>query len=175
MVRLKVKYKLFTTRSIFSKDTTMKIKHKSFICLLVMALGHNAMATQNSTSTDLQAKREQVIRNYIIDLAKADYQGISSLFAENGTVISTSQGNVNAKDFFYSFLPNIEQANTELHQTFMSQDNENRYAARFHFDFKLSDGEVGDGEYVDEFIFSNNSTNLMSVYMFENLKFSTKN
>ena len=34
---------------------------------------------------------------------------------------------------------------------------------------------MGDGEYVDEFIFENNSAKLISVYMFENLKFKSSN
>jgi len=32
--------------------------------------------------------------------------------------------------------------------------------------------ETGDGEYVDEFVFANNSAKLLAVYMFENLKFA---
>jgi hypothetical protein len=153
----------------------MKINLKIWVSLLALGLGHQVMADQYSDSVNLSKEREQVIRDYILDLEKADYQGITSLFTENGSVISTSRGKVLAYDFFYSFLPSIEQANTELHQTFKSSNNSNRYAARFHFNFKLKDGEEGDGEYVDEFIFENDSTKLISVSMFENLKFNLKN
>ena len=101
----------------------------------------------------------------------ADAEGISALFEEGGTVISTSRGNVNANDFFHGFLPEIESASTEFHQSFINNVDNNSYAARFHFKFKLKDGETGEGEYIDEFEFSNNSAKLISVYMFENLKF----
>ena len=153
----------------------MKIKKISTISLMFMALSNYAIAGQDYSSSDLNAQRDQVVRQYILDLERADYQGISALFGEGGTVISTSRGNVNAKDFFYAFLPNIESATTEFHQAFISNVDNNRYAARFHFSFKLKDGEMGDGEYVDEFIFGNNSAKLTSVYMFENLKFNVKN
>ena len=151
----------------------MKINLKKSIFLLAITIGNNVMAGSDPVNLNLQ--REQVISEYILDLGKAEPQGITALFVEDGTVISTSQGNVLAHDFFYSFLPNIEYANTEVHQTFLSKGDGNHYAARFHFDFKLKDGEVGDGEYVDEFIFENNSAKLISVYMFENLKFKSPN
>ncbi len=153
----------------------MKIKKISYIYLLIIALSNYAIAGQGYSSSELNVEREQVIRQYITALERADYQGISALFGKEGTVVSTSRGSVNAKDFFYVFLPNIESATTEFHHAFISNVDNNRYAARFHFSFKLKDGETGDGEYIDEFLFSNNSTKLVSVYMFENLKFNVKN
>lgn len=149
----------------------MKLNKICYIVLALIALNHSVLASQQDDRLVLGAEREQVVRQYILDLEKADYQGISALFDEGGMVVSTSRGNVEAKEFFYGFLPHIESATTELHQAFISRDDNNRYAARFHFSFKLKDGEVGDGEYVDEFVFSENSTALKAVYMFENLKF----
>jgi len=134
----------------------------------------NASIPLKNTSSLLQDERMQVVKQYIIDLQKADYKDITRLFEKNGIVVSTSRGKVNAKDFFYAFLPNIQLASTQLNQTFMSDSDGNRMAARFHFIFKLKDGEEGSGEYVDEFVFSNNSSKLSSVYMFENLKFKNE-
>lgn len=148
----------------------MIIKKISSISFLLIVMSNYAIA-----ASDLNLERDQVVRQYILDLERADYQGISALFENGGTVVSTSRGNINAKDFFYSFLPNIESATTEFHQAFTSNVDNNRYAARFHFSFKLKDGETGDGEYVDEFIFGTNSAKLTSVYMFENLRFNIKN
>lgn len=159
----------------FDEGMIVKIKKISYISLLVISLSNYAIAGEDYPTSNLNVEREQVIRQYITNLEKADYQGISLLFNEEGTVASTSRGNVKAKDFFYSFLPNIESARTEFHQAFISNSDNNRYAVRFHFDFKLKDGETGDGEYIDEFLFSNNSTKLVSVYMFENLKFNLTN
>ena len=154
----------------------MQLKKIFYVFLATIALNNAAIAGQAySSSDDLNSEREQVVRQYILDLQKADYRAISELFGQEGTVISTSRGNVKAKDFFYSFLPNIESATTELHQVFVNNVDNNRLAARFHFNFKLKDGEIGDGEYVDEFLFVNNSKKLSSVYMFENLKFNQKN
>lgn len=130
------------------------------------------IAAQNTENTSLSKEREQVIEQYIDDLQKADAQDISTLFAENGIVVSTSKGKVSARDFFYSFLPEIEFASTELHGFFSNGTAVNHYAARFHFSFNLKDGEQGEGEYVDEFIFAPNSSQLVAVYMFENLHFS---
>ncbi len=150
----------------------MKIKEISYISLLVITLSNCAIAGQTNSSSNLGVEREQIIHCYITDLEKADYQGISALFNKKGTVVSTTRGRINAKNFFYSFLPTVKSAVTEFHQAFISNKDPNRYAARFHFSFTLKDGEKGDGEYVDEFLFANNSKKLISVYMFENLKFN---
>ena len=159
-----------------NEDNRMKINLKTSVFLLAIAIGQNAMAAESySDAVSLNSQRKHVINEYILDLGKADSEAITALFVDGGTVISTSKGEVLANDFFPSFLPHIEYGNTEVHQTFLSKGDGNRYAARFHFDFKLKDGEVGDGEYVDEFIFENNSAKLISVYMFENLKFKSSN
>ncbi|MBA2650286.1 MAG: hypothetical protein H0U75_11990 [Legionella sp.] len=151
----------------------MKIKKIACVIPVLLSLSNYAGAGQDNSALNID--REQVIRNYIVDLERADAEGISALFEEGGTVISTSRGNVNAKEFFNGFLPEIESASTEFHQSFINTVDNNSYAARFNFKFKLKDGETGDGEYIDEFKFSNNSAKLTSVYMFENLKFKATN
>jgi hypothetical protein len=143
---------------------------KLLLGLMLFASATMSYAAPNDL-TSLKNDREQVVKNYILDLQKADYKDIVQLFEKNGIVISTSKGKVNAKDFFYAFLPNIVSAVTEIHQLFLNANDSNRVAARFHFAFKLKDGEEGQGEYVDEFIFADNSNQLSAVYMFENLKF----
>lgn len=153
----------------------MKIKTISIISVLFTVLNNPAIASDAPLSSDLPTEREQVIHQYILDLGKADYRDITSLFEKGGTVISTSRGNVDAKEFFYSFLPEVKSAATKFHQEFISKTDKDRYTARFHFTFTLKNGETGDGEYVDEFLFGNESTRLTSVYMFENLKFNEKN
>lgn len=131
-------------------------------------------AIQDVSGDALQIFRELVIRKYVSDLQKADYKSIIQIFEKEGIVISTSRGKMNAKDFFSSFLPNIKSANTQLHQLFMGDVSDNHAMARFHFSFKLKDGEEGNGEYVDEFVFTDDSTKLSAVYMFENLKFKNE-
>lgn len=145
------------------------MKFNSFSSLILMLLTGSAVAMTNPDDKELSIQRNKVINQYITDLKNADYKDITQLFVKNGFVVSTSRGHINAKDFFYSFLPNIETADTELHQSFVSDRDSNRRAVRFHFNFKLKDGEIGNGEYVDEFIFSDYSAKIVAVYMFENL------
>lgn len=130
-----------------------------------------SMVSNAALSGDLIKERQAVIQEYIDDLAHGDAENIKKLFEQNGVVISTSQGKVNAYQFFDSFLPLIQQANTQIHARYISGSDNNRLVARFHFDYILIDGEQGGGEYVDEFVFLDNSSKLLAVYMFENLKF----
>jgi|GEM_PF-3460750 len=148
----------------------MKLKQIPLV-LLFLLTGQNAVASPISNN-ELRAQREHIIHQYILDLGRADHKDITSLFAEGGTVVSTSRGKVNAEEFFASFLTEIETANTEFHQFYSGLEDPDRFAARFHFHFNLLDGEIGDGEYVDEFVFAEDSTKLTQVVMFENLKFN---
>ena len=78
---------------------------KTMCCFLTLSLAAStAMASHIEGENSLESQREHVVKQYIFDLQQADYQGISDLFDQNGLVISTSQGKVKAKDFFYSFL-----------------------------------------------------------------------
>ena len=149
----------------------MKIKQLACAFLTLLTLANSAMAQNQSWPENLQSQRKKVMDRYIMDLQNADYKDIVQLFEKEGYVISTSKGNVNAKDFFFAFLPLIQNAKTEVHQGFYSDRDQNKYAVRFHFNFTLKDGETGDGEYVDEFSFTEGTSKLASVYMFENLNF----
>jgi hypothetical protein len=140
---------------------------RKLLSAIVIMLSTSAMANQSNAIDSLHEDREQVIKQYVKDLQNADYKDISQLFDSNGIVVSTSRGKMNAKEFFYSFLPGVTSANTELHQSFASGDDVNRYASRFHFKFTMKEGEVGEGE----FVFVEGSSKLSAVYMFENLKF----
>jgi hypothetical protein len=115
-----------------------------------------------------------VLKQYVLDLNNADYKDITQLFEKNGTVTSNSHGKTNAKEFFYSFLPLVEKGQTQWHQSFTNDQDVNRFAVRFHFKFKLKDGSEGEGEYVDEFVFVENSDKLLAVHMFENTKFENE-
>ena len=100
----------------------MKIKLKTATFLLALAMGQNLMAAgSDSDSLILDSQRKQAMTEYVLDLGKADADGITALFVEGGTVISTSKGEVGANDFFHAFLPEIAYANTEVHQTFLSK------------------------------------------------------
>lgn len=143
---------------------------KSFLIPALFLLSSFALAEAKEPST-LEIKRQTVIQEYFHDLQKADPQAMSQLFEENAYVISTSKGKLNAKDFFYAFLPTVVQFNTEQHQAFLKGEDPDHSLVRFHLNFVLNNGDRHEGEYVDEFIFTKNSDKLAAVYMFENLKF----
>ena len=71
----------------------------------------SAVTVQAHPTLNLQQQRIQTIEQYISDLQSHDASHISSLFSNNGTVVSTSQGYKNARDFFHDFLPLIQSAN----------------------------------------------------------------
>lgn len=147
----------------------MKLKH--YIALLSVGLMPQVFAESSIKFNSLQEQRSEVVSRYVSDLQQADYKDISGLFENEGIVISTSRGKANAKEFFYAFLPQVKLAHTELHQRFINSIDNNRFAARFHLDYTLLNGEMGQGEYMDEFVFSDQSNKLIAVFMFENLKF----
>ncbi len=152
----------------------MKVQKISVISLFILALFNSAIAGEKSPASKLEVEREQAVRQYVLELGKANEKGITALFEPGGTVISTSSGKRDAKEFFHSFLPKIKSSSTDLHQEFKSGVDNSRYAARFRLTFELREGRAGDGEYMDEFLFGKNSSKLASVYMFENLKFNMK-
>ena len=146
-----------------------KMKLAIFFIGLMTSL--TAVASNNPAPT-LNEARTEIVNRYVADLGSANLEDIISLFDVNGTVVSTSKGSMNAKEFFYAFLPEIKEATTLINQIFMGVTDTNRMTARFHFTFKLKDGETGEGEYIDEFVFKNNSIQLSEVIMFENNKYS---
>jgi len=147
------------------------IINRFVLSVAILTLAQGVEATQSKDT--LPFARESIVKRYLNNLQKADYQNMTQLFEKGGIVISTSRGKVDAKEFFYAFLPDLVSAHTELHHYFVSATDANRVAVRFHFSFKLKDGEVGQGEYIDEFVFSPHSDKLAAVYMFENIKFNT--
>ena len=128
--------------------------------------------TANSAfANPLEQERQEVIAKYIDSLGNADIQGMEAIFSPDSIVVSTSAGKKPAIPFFSGFFPLIENIHTRLHQRFEGLTDKNRYAARFHLDYTLYDGSMGNGEYMDEFVFDDHSARLRAVYMFENLKF----
>lgn len=147
----------------------MKTLTKAILASLVVLSIHYTQA--HADNLPLGEKRQAVVAKYIDNLAKADLEGMQAIFSSEATIVSTSAGEKNALEFFAGFFPLINTAHTHLNQRFISVTDTNRYGARFHLDYQLHDGESGNGEYVDEFVFYDNSAQLKAVYMFENLKF----
>ena len=150
----------------------MKNLTKSALATLVLLSVQYAHA--NTDNLSLDEKRQTTVANYINHLGNANLEGMQAIFGDDSIVVSTSAGEKNALTFFSGFFPLINKAHTELHQRFTSITDKNRIGARFHLDYQLHDGENGTGEFVDEFVFYDNSDQIKAVYMFENLKFPNK-
>ena len=84
----------------------MKNKLRKIILLIFTTITTMNSYASIAINPKLLKARAAVVKQYIHDLEQADYQDIATLFIDNGIVISTSQDQVNAHDFFYSFLPN---------------------------------------------------------------------
>ncbi|KTD51111.1 nuclear transport factor 2 family protein [Legionella quateirensis] len=145
------------------------------LILLITGVSYQSMAAIGTDDPFLLKSRQEVIKQYVDDLASGNAEEMKKLFEPDGIVVSTSRGTVKAEEFFDSFLPLINQANTQIHARYSVDSDLNRYGVRFHFDYVLHDGEQGGGEYVDEFVFLEGTSKLSAVYMFENLKFPEHN
>lgn len=142
-----------------------------FTGLLLSTILSSSFVYAGTNEGTLIEERKAAVRQYIDFLGQGNADEMKKLFANNGIVVSTSRGKVNAAEFFDSFLPLIQVGNTQIHEQYFVDSGLKHYGARFHFDFVLTDGEQGGGEYVDEFVFAYGSAKLQAVYMFENLKF----
>lgn len=145
--------------------------NKLILCLLTFGLlSFNIISAQEENS--LQTQRTQVVKEYLLSLEKGDIEHMNELLEQGAIVMSTSQGRVDAKTFFADFLPHIVSGHLEIHQEFIGIETEtDHYGVRFGLFLVMDDGWSGFGEYIDEFIFSPNSSKLSVVYMFENKHF----
>ena len=133
-------------------------------------LNFSVISAQEENS--LQIQRAQVVKEYLLSLEAGDIEHMNELLEDGAIVVSTSQGKVDAKTFFADFLPHIVSGQLEIHQEFIGIETEtDHYGVRFGLFLVMDDGWSGFGEYIDDFIFSPNSSKLLAVYMFENKHF----
>lgn len=135
--------------------------------LLILGLSTN-VAHANPDS--LNAQRLQQIKSYLNDLQNHNADAITALFVPGGKVLSTSQGNVDASQFFHSFLPKIKFASVSVQSIYKGIGKKNEYSASFGFNWILNDGSKDGAVYEDEFIFEENSALFKQVIMYENTK-----
>ncbi len=128
-----------------------------------------------NTSFANYSKRLDQIKNYATALQNHDAIKITSLFANNGYVVSTSQGKIDAREFFNNFLPFVLEGKVDVKNYYGEISNSNALAASFELTLKLINGEVVHGFFVDEFLFQKNSDLLEGVIMYENTKYPQQN
>lgn len=143
----------------------MKKLSRSFLVIFLLFTAVTASANAFASS-----EKVNVIKEYLHDLQTANASAITGLFVPGGEVISTSQGQVNASEFFNSFLPEIANAEVSIHKIYKGFNTNERYSASFHFSWIMKDGSRSGGNYVDEFTFEKGTNKLRKVYMYENLK-----
>lgn len=151
------------------KDMIKIFKPLLMATLALFMAGAVFAGNSQQAASAAQEARTQVISQYLDDLRTANAPSIGQLFVPNGTVVSTSQGKVDARTFFNSFLPAIQTATVGDAQIYVSMDNNDRYTARFHFAWTMKDGGSGSGVFADEFIFAKGTNKLLEVTMFENV------
>lgn len=122
----------------------------------------------NALANNLQIKREEAVKQYLMALNNKDINKISALFVNDGYVVSTSKGKINASKFFSEFLSELKSSKVEIFNLYKDPNDPNHYAARFHFSWLEKNGETGSGNYMDDFSFANNTNKLVTVFMFEN-------
>lgn len=135
----------------------------------MILLGFSASSTTLAYNP-ITNERIQIVQKYLQNLQDKNVQGMRQIFESNGTVISTSKGMVNADEFFNSFLPELTFSAVTVSQVYLSLNDKDHLGAKFHFSFKLKNGEQGGGDYVDDFTFTPESKKIKNVHMFENVK-----
>lgn len=153
-------------------ETNMKLKNLKIytsVVALAMVLMTNSVYA-NGNDRQINQERKAVIHTYLGALRDANPAAMDSLFVPDGQVVSTSEGHVNAHQFFYDFLPLINTAKVDVSDLYHSISKPNRYSAGFHFSWTMKTGDQGGGHFVDEFVFAKHSAKLKIVYMYENSK-----
>ncbi|MBA2653893.1 MAG: hypothetical protein H0U71_02360 [Gammaproteobacteria bacterium] len=132
-------------------------------CITISVFG----VTQSNEKT-LKRERIETIREYLQSLSGVDSRKINLLFEANGTVISTSKGEIDEKSFFNGFLSDLTSASVKNTYIYQAINDENHYGGRFNFSWVEKNGTSSGGTYMDDFIFVNGSKKLEKVIMFEN-------
>jgi hypothetical protein len=140
--------------------------YASVLTVMMMLMASSVYAGRHDHQLD--QKRKAVVHAYLDNLEHANPSGMDNLFVQDGQVVSTSQGHVNAHQFFFDFLPLIETAKVDVGDIYQSISQQGRYSAGFHFSWVLKDGGQGGGHFVDEFVFAKHTAKLKIVYMYEN-------
>jgi hypothetical protein len=145
------------------------MKIAKFIYILsFLTISVASLANQSDKTSTLQKARLETINQYLNALKNADAKTINSLFVPSGIVISTSKGKVEPSKFFSGFFNDLKSAAVETSNIYKEINNNDHYAARFHFSWVEKSGGIGGGYYMDDFTFMKNSTKLLQVFMFEN-------
>ena len=147
------------------------IKTLAAIALLIPFSLTLASAGNQQSEEAFHSSRTARIQNYMAALRNHDAKQMLSQFVPGGTVVSTSQGNVDAASFFNSFFPEIQSAEVTINNIYIDRNSNSKASATFHFNWVLKDGSTGGGDYSDEFFFDDYSgSKLGKVIMYENLK-----
>lgn len=126
------------------------------------------MVSVNSFADTLEKERLETINQYLGALQKIDTKLMTSLFTQQGFVISTSKGKVDPMKFFTGFFNELKSTNVKISNLYKDLKYPNHYAAKFKFSWTEKTGASAGGEYIDDFTFADNSNKLLVVNMFEN-------
>lgn len=138
--------------------------HRLVYCFLFMFLCCAAQATQT-----LEQQRLENMKTYVALLGKGDYDGITKLFTEDGTVVSSS-GIAETSSKFYKklFTDTINHPSAQLPQLFSSRNNSEVLIASFYFNWQNKKQQPVGAHFIDLFYFAKDSAKFKKVMVFSN-------
>tara|TARA_A100001015_G_C14806278_1_gene639035 strand:+ start:145 stop:585 length:441 start_codon:yes stop_codon:yes gene_type:complete len=142
--------------------------NKATLIALSLFMTNSALAKVESP---ISTKQMATVVGYGKALETHDAAMMERLFKDNGVVVSTSKGKVNAKSFFRDFLPYVVSAKLTFENFYQTTESKNSYSASFDLDMTLESGEKIHSHFIDEFHFKNNETKLSKVVMYESPKY----
>lgn len=103
----------------------------------------------------MMQNRIEIGKKYFNFLQQSDLQGLASLFADDGTVISPIYGVKKHTDFYKSLIEDTSESIIQLKEIYAGVLSKN-LAIHFEYKWTLKDGKVVDFEGVDVFEFDEN-------------------
>lgn len=147
----------------------------AILTILFLSLSANSFAKPFEEKNDFLAKERLVtVENYLDSLEHLDSRKINSLFSVQAEVFSTSKGKVKPGPFFSGFFSELKSAKVKTYCIYKGLHDNRRYSARFNFSWIEKSGNTESGEYMDDFVFEENSSKLVKLVMFENKKMYEK-
>ena len=104
--------------------------------------------------------KEELIRAYLRGLEIGKCKEILELFTNNATVSSPLYGEIAANVFYSELFEDTSDSKIELHDIFVKVSDSNKYAAHFHYDWKLKNGERVSFRCIDIFEFDEDTSKI---------------
>ena len=95
-----------------------------------------------------------IIRAYLKALEVGSFEKVIELFSDNAVVHSPLYGTIEATRFYKDLFSDTSRSKITLKNIFASEDNQEKAACHFSYDWTLKDGTLAPFECVDVFSFT---------------------